>query len=207
MQRKFLLHQFLKNLKITHPILIMSLGVFSSQCVSKDSTPSKDTAAKCIIEDSNKGPQLDATKKWLGKFLDKLCESHDASEGWALFDQGGIAGSGEYGQVIFLSGAVSKVFYVPINGKDMVQIKGTDLKKDEFLSKDKRNTFLDTVKTQSKNLAEHWDDGFDMFEREYVHVEKAGKTLKIAQRVKWRFGRGPCENHCKIEQAFQALVK
>ena len=202
MQCKFLLNGILKNLRKIHMIVFLSLGLFSSHGVCKESTPAQEPVLKCTTKDSTQGPRLEATKRWLGKFLLKLCESPGAKEGWALYDEGGLGGGGEYGQVMLISGDQgTKVLYVQVSGKDF--------KFEKDISKNTLEKFLSVVKTKPTETAlqENWDEGFDMFERELVHVEKEGTTLTIAQRVKWRFGRTHCVKHCKIEQAFQALVK
>ncbi len=185
MQRKFLLS--LLGFFVLYP------QVFAKKQTTHETKP-------CVIIDSTKLESLEHTKRWEKVVFEKLCQSH-FTDGWGLFDQGGISGWGSFGQIFVLGekhGA--KVFFVPLRGKEAEEktsLKGKDL-----------NSFQNSVQTLSAGLSEHWDEGFDMFEREFIHVKKsADHTLEVVQRVKWRFGRAKCEKHCDLAHAFESLIK
>jgi hypothetical protein len=187
MQRKFL--------------LIVGLNLFATNCVSADKSALKDDSPECPTEDKTTRKASDEIqKKWQKHFLMALCKSKDAREGWALFDQGGLAGSGNFGQVMLIQGSEkTKLIYVDLKDLEPASKKTLD--------KTKWDSFLNTVGKIAPNLKEHWAMGFDMFEKEFVHVTKEDGKLTVQQRVKWRFGTEPCVEHCDIEKAFHALVK
>jgi hypothetical protein len=179
--------------------LVLSFAPFVNS-VCKGATPVPAESVHCVTLDGTKGTSLLETKKWQDKLLDLLCSSSNATEAWGLFDQGGFAGAGNFGQVLVLSGLKeSKVYYV--------QIRGEKFQSEHFLKNPKLEHFLKTVRTLSPSLKDHWDNGFDMFESEFVHMVKSGKEIKVAQRVKWRFGSAPCKEHCELEKIFHGLVK
>lgn len=182
MQRKFL--------------LTIALGLFSNNCVSKSSD---SKAAQCTINDKSKGTALHETVKWQNQFLDRLCQSSEFTEGWALFDQGGFTGFGTFGQVFLLLGKDEvRVNYVKLNGTDIIEKK-------YIKDMNERKNLSENLNRLSTGLESVWVKAFDAYERELVHVVKDGKTLNVTQRVSWRCVT--CKKHQEIESLFESLVQ
>jgi hypothetical protein len=172
----------------------------SSHCASKENTKISEPVkvSACKIKEEGKKVGLHSTQKWQDEFFEALCESQ-ASEGWGLFQEGGFTGAGDFGQVFVIpEGANAKVYALTFRDKDL---QSHELNKDRF------KKFKNSVQTNSTNLKEHWSNGFDMMEYEFVHVEKNGDELSVKQRVKWRFGLEKCEAHCHLSDAFKKLLK
>lgn len=194
---KFLLRGF-QELSRARTLVFLGLALLSGNCVSKNSTE----PVSCTIEDPMKSKSLEGTKKWQDEFIERsktLCESSEFKEAWALFDQGGFTGKGELGQIMLISEhAKTKLIHVPVRGEKTEK---------ELASNDPRLLkFMAHVKSLKASFKDHWEEGFDMIEREYLHIEKIEHKIQV-KRVKWRFGRAKCEEHCELSKAFESLIK
>ncbi len=167
----------------------IALGAHSQE-LSQSSAPT--------VQDETAGPYV--AKYWQTQFLKWLATDKDAVEAWGLFNGGGFTGSGQFGQIMVIGNQQqARVYFVAVAKKEAVTHVVT--------SPGQLLGFLSSVKTLSEGLGDHWENGLDLFEREFVHLVKEGKTLSVKQRVKWRFGRGKCLQHCALEKIFEKLAK
>lgn len=204
MKRKFLLSS-----KMYSIFFVLGIACLSSRCVSKggEEVHEKILSLDCKVEDLKGHIGLEDTEKWQVAFLNKACADKNADQAWALFQQGGITGGGDFGQTMVLATHGDQkmrkyLTYHAVSGAQVENISIKNLKQDDFASFDaKLKAQLQLVKT------ERWDKGSDMFEYEYVHLEKSKGTLYIKQRLKWRCGLKDCEHFVQIAESFRQLLK
>ncbi len=166
--------------------LLVSLSLFAAQCVSKGGSG-----------ESKQDAESQVAKLAQAQFQ-KIFESNaNAKEAWALYSGGGLAGVGKHGSMMVVGNDPhAELFFIPLGKKDVVR---------NSLAKDLK--FAETISKLSEGLTDHWENGFDMFEEEYVHMVKDADNKLSMQRLRWRCGRNPCKRYHALETAFEALQK
>lgn len=175
--------------------MYLVFGFSNAHCIAVANNK-KDMGLRFV--DSGDGKHK-VNETWQKNFTNQMINTKDVEEAWGLFHAGGITGAGSGGQVFVIRDKTQTKLY-------FVEQSSNKIDMEKALTGPKLQTFNDTLAPLTAHLEDHWEIGFDMFETEFLHVVRTGDDLVVKQRVKWRFGRGKCVEHCAVAKLFQDLV-
>lgn len=178
-------------------LMAVLLAFSNAHCVSANS---KQESGLNIVDTGTDKHRVSAS--WQKNFLTLMKNNKDVEEGWGIFHEGGLTGTGSAGQVFLIQDKTQTTLYFVERGRS-----GNDKPDmEKALPVQKLQGFVSAVTPLAEQLTDHWETGFDMFETEFVHVVRKDNDLNVKQRVKWRFGREKCVKHCDLAKLFQDLV-